>query len=71
MKERTQAHAYIAGWQAWMAGCDGRYTMPGVYQGESLAHAWRHGFVDAMEAEDGEDPEPECAGYGPHDCCNP
>jgi hypothetical protein len=71
------AAAYIAGWQACMAGEDGRFTNP--YGAEwkmlrsigapSLAkqackYAWDHGFLDAMEAEDGEAPDPSCAGYG-------
>jgi hypothetical protein len=58
----TEAQAYVAGWRFCMAGGDGRYTDHGL-TGEP-AFAWNHGFLDAMEAEDGEQPEPETAGYG-------
>jgi hypothetical protein len=61
----TEAQAYIKGWNACMAGCDGRYSFdrPGDGNTDALKYAWTHGFLDAMEAEDGEEPEPACAGY--------
>lgn len=40
-----------------MAGVDGRYCT------EAGNYAWLHGWLDAMEAEDDEKPEPACAGY--------
>jgi ribosome modulation factor len=46
--------AYVAGWQACMTGEDGRYTNP--YTDPSARYAWDHGFLNAMEAEDGETP---------------
>lgn len=50
-----------------MAGCDGRY-MPESQTGgplsKELRYAWISGFTDAMEADDDEEPEPECAGFG-------
>jgi hypothetical protein len=75
----TESQAYAAGWNACMNGVDGRYAQQFVahlggapakfhdssaYQiNKELAGAWTHGWLDAMEAEDGEEPEPECAGY--------
>lgn len=58
----TQAQAYTAGWQACFAGEDGRFTNPEP-RGSDTTYAWTHGFLDAMEAEDGEDPQPDTAGY--------
>lgn len=58
----TQAEAYAAGWRACFNGEDGRFTNPNERRGDN-AYAWDHGFLDAMEAEDGEIPEPETAGY--------
>jgi hypothetical protein len=57
----TQAQAYIAGWNACMNGVDGRYCPEGLHQ--DTGYAWTHGFLNAMESEDGEEPEPACAGY--------
>lgn len=62
----TEAQSYVAGWQACMAGVDGRYASQ-AGRNEDERYAWTHGFLDAMEAEDGEQPEPECAGYGSDD----
>ena len=60
-----QAKAYIEGWTACMQGEDGRFTNPyPAHVADPQHYAWSHGFLDAMEAEDGETPEPECAGYG-------
>ena len=53
----TEAQAYRDGWNACMNGVDGRYTH------SEWPHAWQHGFLDAMEAEDGEKPSPEWAVY--------
>jgi hypothetical protein len=63
-ESKIEAAAYVAGWNACMAGEDGRYTCPEP-RGNETAYAWNHGFLDAMEAEDSETPEPACAGYGP------
>ena len=62
----TEAQAYTNGWRACMAGIDGRYVPLAEYgyTSEELRYAWTHGFLDAMEAEDVEEPEPACAGYG-------
>lgn len=60
----TEAQAYIDGWNACMSGEDGRFTNPHPSRTDA-AYAWNHGFLTAMEAEDGELPEPECAGYVP------
>lgn len=60
----TQPQAYIDGWHACDAGLDGRFVNPHPRPSD-ISYAWTHGFLDAMEAEeDGEIPEPECAGYG-------
>jgi hypothetical protein len=68
----TEAQAYIAGWRACMAGCDGRYPAmiragqwqtPSDITDSEISSAWTHGWLDAFEAEDGEEPEPACAGY--------
>jgi hypothetical protein len=56
------AHAYTLGWNACMAGEDGRFTNP-YERRTDLAYAWNHGFLDAMDAEDNEEPRPETAGY--------
>lgn len=61
-----EAQAYINGWNACMAGCDGRYMPESSSNGPLSAdqrYAWIHGFEDAMEAEDGEELEPACVGY--------
>jgi hypothetical protein len=65
----SQAQAYVDGWKACFAGEDGRYTNPYNRGYERAAvpdmqYTWSHGFLDAMEAEDGEEPLPETAGYG-------
>lgn len=57
-----QAQAYKDGWEACFAGMDGRFSNPHPARSE-LSYAWNHGFLDAMEAEDGESPEPSTAGY--------
>lgn len=54
----SEAQDYIDGWQACMSGLDGRYLS------KSMVAAFCAGFTDAMEAEDGEQPDPACAGYG-------
>lgn len=54
--------AYCAGWQACMAGYDGRYVNPHD-RNSDVAYAWNAGFLDAMEAEDDDAPDPECAGF--------
>lgn len=63
----AQANAYTLGWQACFNGEDGRFTNPysssAAYGESEQAYAWTHGFLDAMEAEDGEQPEPSTAGY--------
>jgi isocitrate lyase len=59
----TEAQAYVAGWQACMAGVDGRYASESSSKAEN-SYAWIHGWLDAMEAEDSEEPQPDCAGYG-------
>lgn len=62
----TEAQAYVAGWKACTAGCDGRYWFdrPGDDgSNKEISVAWSHGFLDAMEAEEGEEPESACAGY--------
>ncbi len=66
MSALTEARAYVNGWNACMAGVDGRYVLlvEDGYTTEELRYAWTHGFLDAMEAEDGEEPEPACHGYG-------
>jgi hypothetical protein len=58
----SEASAYKEGWIACMAGEDGRYTNP-YKQRTDLAYAWNHGFLDAMEAEENEEPQPATAGY--------
>lgn len=58
----TQAQAYVAGWEACMAGVDGRYHDPDA--SEEVNYAWYAGFLDAIETEDDEEPEPACAGFG-------
>ena len=60
----TEAQAYVAGWEACFAGEDGRFTNPFKDGSEARnKYAWDHGFLDAMEAEDDEKPEPSCVGY--------
>lgn len=58
----SQSECYISGWQACFSGEDGRFTNPYPRRSEE-AYAWDHGFLDAMEAEENEQPEPTCAGY--------
>ena len=58
----TEAQAYVEGWHACLAGVDGRYM---AYENEDLRYAWHHGWLDALESQDGEIPEPEWAGYLP------
>lgn len=60
----SQAQAYCAGWFACFRGEDGRYTNPNARHSEA-SYAWDHGFLDAMDAEDGEAAQPETCGYGP------
>lgn len=69
----NEASAYCEGWRAAMAGEDGRFTNPygqsvclprSVPANDELAYAWNAGFLDAFEAEDGEEPEPDSAGFG-------
>jgi hypothetical protein len=63
----TEAQAYVDGWRTCTSGwIDGRYVPLAElgYTTEELRSAWTTGFLDAMEAEDGEEPEPACAGYG-------
>ena len=62
MTKTTEPQAYIAGWSACMAGEDGRFTNP-FPRTSANAYAWNAGFLDAMEAEDNETPEPDCAGF--------
>jgi hypothetical protein len=59
----TEAQAYIDGWHACMNGEDGRFTNPHPFRTDTN-YAWSAGFLDAMEAEDDEEPEPWCAGFG-------
>ncbi len=58
-----EAQAYIEGWKACFAGEDGRFANPYNCLKSKLQCAWTHGFLDAMEAEDNEEPEPSTAGY--------
>ena len=62
----TEAQAYENGWKACMAGVDGRYVplKEDGYKTEAMRYAWTAGWLDAMDAEDGERPEPACAGFG-------
>lgn len=57
-----EAQAYIEGWHACFRGEDGRYTNPHE-RNTKQSYAWTHGFLDAMEAEDGEEAQPETEGY--------
>jgi hypothetical protein len=60
----TEAQAYVCGWRHCMAGFDGRYLPDrDDFKQVQLAYAYHHGWLDAMEAEDNEEPEPACAGY--------
>ncbi len=63
----TQAEAYIIGWNAVMAGADARgglrFAREYADGDKDIEYAWTHGALDAMEAEDGEEPEPACHGY--------
>lgn len=58
----TQATAYTEGWHACMRGEDMRFTCP-YTQNSDEEYAWLHGALDAMEAEDDEEPQPETMGY--------
>jgi len=58
----TTANAYCLGWQACLDGLDGRFVNPYPRRTDE-SYAWEHGFLNAMESEEGEQPEPECAGY--------
>lgn len=67
MDELQQTYQiYVDGWNAGMKGEDGRYTNP--HKPPSMPDfrdphvVWCTGFLDAMEAEDGEQPQPETAG---------
>lgn len=55
-------HAYCDGWNFTMHGHDPRYGNPHPKNSDEH-YAWDHGALDAFEAEDGEDPQPETAGY--------
>ena len=55
----TEAQAYSAGWDACMNGVDDRYVTSVIEH----RNAWLHGWLDAMDAEDGEEPIPEAVGY--------
>ena len=57
----TEAEAYIAGWRACFAGVDGRYAPLELYG--DTKYAWKHGWLDALEAEENEEPQPACVGY--------
>lgn len=60
----STATAYAQGWSACFAGDDGRFGNP-YNRDTQQAFAWDAGFLDAMEAEDGEDPQPAAAGFEP------
>lgn len=64
-KTMSEATAYRNGWHACMAGVDGRYVplAENGYTTEEARYAWTAGWLDAMEADDDEDPEPACAGF--------
>lgn len=55
-QDQATKAAYCAGWRACMAGADGRYLAETIPVGER--YEWEHGFLDAMDAEDGEQPDP-------------
>ena len=58
----SEQTAYCEGWKAVMAGADPRFVNP--YESNAMeAYAWNAGALDAFDAEDGEEPEPECAGF--------
>jgi hypothetical protein len=57
-----EAQAYCEGWCEVMAGADPRFCNPYIRESKEN-YAWNHGALDAMEAEDGDLPEPACAGY--------
>lgn len=59
---RNEPEAYERGWRACMRGEDGRFTNP--YGPSQERIAWDAGFLDAMDAEDGEEPDAAAAGFG-------
>jgi hypothetical protein len=54
--------AYQQGWIACFGGADGRFCNPHERKSE-FAAAWNAGFLDAMEAGDCDECEPEIASY--------
>lgn len=58
----TEQAAYCDGWNTTMAGYDPRYHNP-FPRKSAEAYAWDTGALDAFDAEDGEAPEPTCAGF--------
>jgi hypothetical protein len=58
----SHAQTYRDGWKACITGEDGR-SNPHARHSDA-ACAWADGFIDAMEAADGEEPRPETVGYG-------
>lgn len=63
---RNEPEAYERGWRACMRGEDGRFTNPYPLSMEERI-AWDAGFLDAMEAEDGEEADAAAAGFGGED----
>ncbi len=60
----SDSQAYRDGWQCCLDGGDGRFLNPHAKDSPER-YAWDHGFLDAMEREEDDEPcEPECAGYG-------
>lgn len=59
MLSSSQTAAYVAGWEACFLP---RFTNP--YPRRSYAaYAWNLGFREAMESEEGEQPQDACAHY--------
>jgi len=64
MSTTLEQAAYSAGWMCVMSGADPRYCNPFDRKAMPKSnYAWDHGALDAMEAEDGEEPDPKSAGY--------
>ena len=59
-----ESEAYIVGWNSVMAGEDARgglrFARQYANNDRSISDAWTAGALDAMEAEDDEQPEPMC-----------
>jgi hypothetical protein len=55
----TESEAYVAGWNACMNSVDARAVRAAIQR----RNAWLHGWLDALEADDDEEPCPEAAGY--------